>query len=154
MQAQNFSATFQAITLAIAVLGAVLGVINTWHGLDKSRVKLKVLPAHVIQLGGFSQIYEFSIEVTNLSSFPVTIREVGILFYGTKNRGLLHMTALDGASLPQRLEPRSSFTLYSKLPDASKRKIRCAYARTQCGVTKRGNSPALRQIAKGAGVAI
>jgi len=27
----------QAITLAIAVLGAVLGVINTWHGLDKTR---------------------------------------------------------------------------------------------------------------------
>lgn len=37
----------QAITLAIAVLGAVLGVINTWLGLDKSRVKLRVAPAHV-----------------------------------------------------------------------------------------------------------
>jgi len=30
----------QLFTFVIAVLGAVLGVINTWHELDKSRVKL------------------------------------------------------------------------------------------------------------------
>jgi hypothetical protein len=41
----NFNLT-QAITLSVAVLGAVLGVINTWQGLNKSRLKLKVKPAH------------------------------------------------------------------------------------------------------------
>jgi hypothetical protein len=142
----------QAITFAIAVLGAVLGLINTWHGLDKSRVKLKVLPAYVIQIGGLNQFFEFSIEVTNLSTFPVTIREVGFLFHGSKKRGFIEMRTLDGSSLPRRLEPRSSFTLYSRLPNAENGKIRCAYAATQCGVMKRGNSPALKQIAEGKGI--
>jgi len=31
----------EGITLAIAVLGAVLGVMNTWQALDNSRVKLR-----------------------------------------------------------------------------------------------------------------
>jgi hypothetical protein len=32
------------IILAIAALGAGLGIINTWHGLNLRRVKLKVIP--------------------------------------------------------------------------------------------------------------
>jgi len=38
----------ESITLSIALVGAVLGVINTWHQLDRSRVKLRVTPKHVI----------------------------------------------------------------------------------------------------------
>ena len=34
------------ITLAIAVLGAALGIINTWKSIDKDRLKLKVIPKH------------------------------------------------------------------------------------------------------------
>jgi hypothetical protein len=41
----------QLATTSVAVVGAVLGIINTWHGLDKSRMKLKVVPAHAIPLG-------------------------------------------------------------------------------------------------------
>lgn len=29
----------EVVTLAIAVVGAVLGVINSWHGFDRDRVK-------------------------------------------------------------------------------------------------------------------
>lgn len=75
--------TAQAIS--IAVLGAVLGVINTWHGLDKSRPKLRVRPAHVIPVGSAPRSLTFCIEVTNLSAFALTICDVGVLYRRTLN---------------------------------------------------------------------
>jgi hypothetical protein len=56
----------QALTLTVASVGAVLGIINTWHGLDKSRVKLKVSPAQAIPVGDIDSKLRFCIEVTNL----------------------------------------------------------------------------------------
>lgn len=143
--------TMQAITLAIAVLGAVLGVINTWIGLDKSRVKLRVAPAHAIPVGGADPRLRFSLTITNLSAFAVTIDEAGVLYNHSKSRWSLTQPVLaDGGAWPRRLEPRSSVTLYSQRPDPNNgQRIKAAYARTTCGVTKTGNSPALRQIAAG-----
>jgi hypothetical protein len=141
----------QAITLAIAVLGAVLGVINTWIGLDKSRVKLRVAPAHAIPVGDADPRLRFSLTITILSAFVVTIKEAGIFYSRSTKRGSLTQPVLaDGRAWPRRLEPRSSVTLYSQRPAAvNGRRIRTAYARTACGVTKTGSSPALRQIAVG-----
>ncbi len=141
----------QAVTLAIAVLGAVLGVINTWHGLDKSRVKLKVRPAHAIPVGGANPLLNFSVEVTNLSAFAVTVYDVGVFYHGTDKRAPFVQPFLaDGGSWPRRLEPRSSVTIYGQRPESLPgHRIKCAYAKTECGVTKTGNSPALRQIANG-----
>ena len=141
----------QAITLAIAVLGAVLGVINTWLGLDKSRVKLKVAPAHAIPVGGADPRLKFSLTVTNLSAFAVTIDDAGVFYSHTKRRGsLIQPVIADGGPWPRRLEPRSSVTLYAHRPGPSDgRSIKSAYARTACGVTKTGTSPALKQIAAG-----
>lgn len=141
----------QAATLAIAVLGAVLGVINTWHGLDRSRVKLRVIPAHAIPVGGADHSLTFCIEVTNLSAFPVTVYDVGVFYRGTDDRGsIVQPVLLDSGSWPRRLEPRSSVTVYGQRPNAPPgHPIKCAYARTQCGVTKTGKSPALKQIARG-----
>ncbi len=76
----------QGITLSIAVLGAVLGIINTWHSLDRSRVKLKVLPAHAIPVGGVDPRLTFCIEVTNMSAFAVTAHDVGVFYHDTKAR--------------------------------------------------------------------
>lgn len=141
----------QAITFAIAVLGAVLGVINTWIGLDKSRVKLRVAPAHALPVGGADPRLRFSLTITNLSAFAVTIDEAGVLYTQSTARGSLTQPVLaDGGTWPRRLEPRSSVTLYSHRPGPNDgRRIKAAYARTSCGVTKTGNSPALRQIAAG-----
>lgn len=141
----------QAITLAIAGLGAVLGIINTWHGLDTSRVKLIVRPAHAIPLGAADPNLKFCIEVTNLSAFAVTISDVGVFYKGTNNRGcIVQPILLDGGGWPRRLEPRSSVTIYGQTPSSSPdQRIRCAYARTECGYTKTGTSPALKQIARG-----
>ena len=143
--------TVETVTFAIAVLGAVLGLVNTWHNIDKTRVKLRVRPKRAIPLGNVDPRLTFCIEVTNLSSFAVTVSDVGVIYYGTKSRGsIIQPVLLDGGAWPRRLEPRSSVTVYGQKPASysTDDKIRCAYATTDCGVTRRGNSPALKQIAK------
>lgn len=46
---------FNVITFAIAVLGAILGVINMWHAIDKSTGKLRVILKHAIPVGGMDE---------------------------------------------------------------------------------------------------
>ena len=53
------ASALEIITFSIAVLGAALGVINTLHNLDKSRVKLKVTPVHAIPVGGMDESLRF-----------------------------------------------------------------------------------------------
>lgn len=139
----------EAVTLSIAVLGAVLGLINTWLGLDKSRVKLRVRPMHAIPVGSADPRLTVCIEVTNLSVFAVTIDDVGFLLSGTKSRAAYTQPVLiDGGRWPRRLEPRSSVTVYGQPPEPSSgARIKCAYARTECGVTQTGVTPAMKQIA-------
>lgn len=141
----------QAVTLSIAVLGAALGIINTWHGLDKSRVKLKVRPAHAIPVGVTDSNLTFCIAVTNLSAFAVTICDVGVFYRGTNCRGsIVRPILIDGGPWPRRLEPRSSVTIYGQKPDSTPGQcIKTAYAKTECGYTKTGSSPALKQISGG-----
>ena len=141
----------EGVTLAIAVLGAVLGIINTWHALDKTRVKIIVRPKHAIPFGNADLRLTFCIEVTNLSAFAVTVSDVGIFYHGTKIRGSITCPVFaDDGAWPRRLEPRSSITIYSKSPVSySGHSIKCAYAITECGVITVGNSPALKQLEKG-----
>lgn len=141
----------QAITLSVAGLGAVLGIINTWQGLDRSRLKLKVTPAQAFSMGpGANPSVAFCIEVTNLSTFAVTICEVGFLFKGTDDKGSVpYPLIFDGGKWPRRLEPRSSVTIYTERPTAPPGcNLRCAYATTQCGYRRTGTSPALKQLAR------
>jgi hypothetical protein len=141
----------EGITLAIAVLGAVLGVMNTWQALDNSRVKLRVRPKHAIPFGDADPRLTFCIEITNLSSFAVTIAEAGVFYRNTDKRGAYgNPVLIDGQPWPKRLEPRSSVTIYGQPPFSSdpKHSLKCAYARTECGVTRTGSSPAFKQLAK------
>jgi hypothetical protein len=139
----------QVSTIAIALVGAVLGVVNTWASVDKSRIKLRVRPAHAIPSGGAPQHIGMSITVTNLSAFAVTVDEVGLFYRGTVNRGAIITPILaDDGKWPRRLEPRSSVTIYAQRPQPHTHSIKCAYARTECGVTQRGSSPALRQMSR------
>jgi hypothetical protein len=136
----------QAITLAIAVLGAVLGIVNTWQVFDASRVKLKVLPKHAIPVGGADPSLRFCVAVTNLSAFPLTVNEVGVMFRGTDERGVfVHPVLLDGGPWPRRLESRSTVTVYGARPGPIRgHPIVCAYAETDCGNRKCGTSAALK----------
>jgi hypothetical protein len=76
----------EAIFFAIAVLGAVLGLLYTWCNLDESRVKLKVVPGHAIPVGGTDPHVDFYISVTNRSAFPISVSKVGVFYHGTIRR--------------------------------------------------------------------
>lgn len=139
----------EAITFAIAVLGAVLGIINTWQALDKSRVKMRVCPKHAIPVGGADPRLTFCIEITNLSVFAITVEEAGVFYKGTNKRGAYAQPVLiDGLPWPRRLEPRSSVTIYGQPPEGKSHRLKCAYARTACGVTRTGTSPAFKHLAQ------
>ena len=114
----------QAITIAVALLGAVLGILNTWHNLKKDKVKLRVYPSNAYK---FSQTYSgevndeegVSIDVTNLSFIPITITEIGFanfyLFTGKlkgKKSIPLNIESLVGITLPHRIEPRDSVSFF------------------------------------------
>jgi hypothetical protein len=139
----------ESITLSIAVLGAVLGLINTVYQLDRSRIKLRVTPKHVTPVGAANPNLTFCIEVTNLSSFPVTIEEVGVFLTQTTARmSYLRPVLPDGGPWPRRLEPRSSVSVYGETPVAKHgHSLKCAYARTSCGITRKGSSPIFKQLA-------
>ena len=99
----------QVITFSIALLGAVLGLINTWHGLDKSRLKMRVVPKTAIPVGSADPRLTICVEVTNLSAFAITIRETGFKLRRSKERAaIIEPVVIDGGSWPRRLEPRSS----------------------------------------------
>jgi hypothetical protein len=139
------------ITIGLASVGAVLGVLNFWRAFDRDRPKLRVSFAHAIPVGGADPRIRYSIEVINLSTFPLTITEVGVLLVGTKKRGaVVHPVLIDGGDWPRRLEPRSAVSalLLSHAFDKETNDIRCAYAKTSCDSLFKGHSKALAQVAK------
>jgi hypothetical protein len=138
----------QGITLGIAILGAILGIINTWHAIDTRRIKLKVVPA----LAEFQPSGEKSIcvEVINLGAFPITVSDVGFLRRGTRARlAIIRPIILDEGSFPRRLEAHSAFTVHTTgvIDDPfTLRTIKCAYAKTQCGFVQKGTSGMLKSL--------
>jgi hypothetical protein len=135
------------ITIAAASVGAVLGIMNTANAMSQRRVRVRVTPAYVTTpekspLG-------FSIEVINLSTFPITVAEVGFAV-GRKSRAPVQRPQfLDGKSLPRRLEPREAISAMLGPADFPMGiKVGDAYARTACGRTIYGSSPAGRQFSK------
>lgn len=137
------------ITFGLALLGAVLGVMNTWRAISRDQPKVKVIPKHAIPVGAANSQINFSIEAVNLSTFAITITEMGLLHRGTQTRSaLLPPVLIDGGPWPRRLEPRTTVTVFGHLDlVSSKHPIRCAYAKTDCGLTFRGTSRALAQLA-------
>ena len=135
------------ITLALALLGAVLGIINTWHSLDKSRVKLRVRPKHAIPFGAMDERLTFCIEITNLSAFAITVEEAGVSLRASDQRlAYTNPVLIDIGDWPRRLEPRTSVTIYGRAPSTDGPRLKCAYATTACGVTREGTSPAFKQL--------
>src|SRR3546814_14458946 len=101
----------EALTLGIAALGAFLGVMNTWQAINRDRVRLRVRPLSVMAIATGDQGY--GIEVVNLSSFPVTVEEVGFTLNArsaTRGERLVVLVPInsDGGPWPRRLEPRTT----------------------------------------------
>jgi len=138
------------ITFAIAILGAVLGIINTWRNINKDRVKLKVTPKYVFFNDGRDN--QLSIEIINFSAFSLTITEVGVYYHGSTERAaVIEPHIYDGGSFPRKLEQRNSFSVYLPigiLKAKNNHKVKCVYVTTACGESVRGTSPALKDMIK------
>ena len=149
----------QTITLAIAITGAVTGILglvfnflNTWRAFDRDQVKLKVVPKLAISfhpaLGTKDMV---CIEVINTGYVPVTLSRV--VFSLADGSHELHFTQneMHKTDLPVRLEARESVTVYTQdgfenTPEFLN--ILKARAWTACGRTFDGTSPALKSFVK------
>lgn len=149
----------QKITTVTAIFGAVCGfaalilsAIDTLHQLRRDQVRLKVTPQHIIPVGAFRNAHvDFGIEVVNLSEFPVVIVDVGFLLAHGRHGTLSTASTIEpNGELPKRLDPHTSYSVCFWLDTNTVElgAVKCAYARTQCGVEAKGNSPALRQVVR------
>lgn len=143
----------EGITLGIALLGAVLGIINTFVSVNNSRVKLKVNPADAYLPKPFDERKRLAVDITNLSLFAITITEVGLYYHNNQRKGIFEQPIItDGGSLPRRLEPRQSFTILSEpgaILEESFNDAKCVFVKTACGVIKTATSNAFEKMVSG-----
>lgn len=145
--------TTQAITLAIAILGAVLGLINTWKAYDRDRVKIRVVPAIAFGVGAtpLGEQPTLCMKIINLSAFAVTISEVGFLLDGSERRLVIgHPIIVDDGPFPRRLDARTAFTVYcapGTEREAKFRRVRAAFASTDLNEVFTGRSKMLSRVA-------
>ncbi|MGH8625237.1 MAG: hypothetical protein ACREYC_08205 [Gammaproteobacteria bacterium] len=136
------------LAFGLGLLGTVLGVINLWRTFDRDRVKLRVTPkvAYPVNMGDDRP--RLCVEVVNLSTFPVTVSDVGFTVWFSRSRmAIIDPILLDRKPWPRRLEPREAFTVYcspSLAGEPGLQRVRRAYAKTDCGETRYGRSKGLR----------
>jgi hypothetical protein len=144
---------FNWVTPTVAVLGLGLGIFNAWHSFYRRGVRLRVVPRSAwIGPGGiYSDVREHKpastlcVEAVNLSEFPVTITEVGYTLPERNRARVIRPVLMDNKEWPRRLQPRESVTTYLE-EDGVSAAIGRAYAKTDCGVTRFGNSKALKDF--------
>jgi len=138
------------VTVGLAGVGAVLGVMNTWNALSQRRLRLVVRPMFAHPNNGGPPM--ISIAVTNLSNFAVTVTEVGFVGKGGAKRGrramVVHPQIIDGKAWPRRLQPREAVSTYFDVTEVAldPTLLRKAYAGTECGEYVYGTSPSLDQL--------
>ena len=131
------------LTIGAASVGAVLGIMNTWNAMNQRRVRLRVTPTFVLTAQG--DPLGVSIEVINLSAFPLTVSEVGFSAGRGRRIPILAPKFLDNGTFPRRLESREAMSAMFGPGDFEAPrgiKVGDAYARTACGRTIYGGSPA------------
>jgi hypothetical protein len=134
------------LTAVTASIGAGLGIWNLVQGFWQRRVRLKVVPKLSVCNGpGYVSSNRdllpngfVCIEVTNLSSFPVTIAEVGFFLKGKAGRSVVIPDPL--TFLPKRLESRESIDVRATRSKGFPKNAKKAFAKTQCDETRYGDS--------------
>lgn len=138
---------FEVVTFAIAIIGAVLGVMNFARDVWKDLTRIKVTPMSFFFESGSRGI---AVEVVNLSRFPVTISSVGL--WDSKGQQLPFVGEhVAGDHTPKRLEPLTSMLLVAPWDiweTEGFQHISSAFAKTQCGRQFHGNGPALKAMVK------
>lgn len=123
----------QTVTLAIAVLGAVLGLYNAWRNWIQDRVRVRVKVGFAFSQDGTGGL---SINVVNLSAFAITLTHFGFEFLQETNHAQILFPIFScGETLPVRLESRTSCTVFqplSALPSDRWWKVDQCYVSTAC----------------------
>ncbi len=133
--------------MAIDLLGA-LGTVGGWIGrMIGRRVRLRVEAGAAWTEAGDVGV---TISATNLSSFPVTVEELGIVLLDGR-RALLnaHQRTLDGRTFPVRVESQERIVVFwpgSRQTTDLLARAATAYARTSCGVRRTGHSESFPQV--------
>ena len=127
---------YEAVTTALAAVGAVLGVIGARRNWVQDRVNLKVLLNDVVAYGADPGV---NVTVRNLSHFAVTVDVVSLCFVGGREAAISQFagTSLSHHSGPARLESRTAFTAfipYKSLDSEQRVGFVGVRARTACGV--------------------
>lgn len=142
------------VTSGVAILGAALGVMNTWNAISQRRVRLRVKPVMAYSIANGQP--GFAIEILNLSNFALTVTEVGFSLKGQRGRKAKRLMVddhfvIDGKPWPRRLESREAVSVYFSIAPlvAHSQQVRRAYARTACGEQVLGDSRALKSIRDG-----
>lgn len=159
----------QFIIPVAAFVGMGLGLYNFWIERSKRKVNILVKPKSITRRyrnpemgtgGVITSINDFctepidsyfAIEVVNLSTFPVTIDNVGFeLIKNDTRMSIVEPIFSDEGKWPRRLDQRESVTIYGSLPHLLKEPGTCiiknAFAETSCGKLFRGTSGALKGL--------
>lgn len=129
----------QTITTALAVLGAVLGVMNAWRNWVHDRVAVRVILGNVLSTDG---AWYVAVTVRNLSRFPVTITSASICLPDKRHTPVVFFPGcvMQPSEIPIRLESRTTFTVLipaAAVPEEYRDPFCFARAGTACGLTFR-----------------
>lgn len=164
------------VTSLAAGVGMALGIYNFVRARAADRVNLRVVPKSSSYRGvgpGGRELYlhnrnaydlnhptappdTLSLEIINMSKFPITVDEVGLMPSWSRQRmALVTPILMDGGIWPRKLDPRESvtvrFDVTTLLAVKGIGRVKRAYASTVCGATCYGKSGALRQFIRIAG---
>lgn len=128
----------EIVTPILAVLGAVLGVMNAWRNWVHDRVKIEV---SVKSATAFDGAEGMVVTVLNLSRFPVTITRLGFDRISGRHAQIVIPRFTHGEALPVRLESRTVCTAVVsvvEMPPEDLDVFVTAFAETACGVRIKG----------------
>ena len=140
--------TLELVTLSLAVVGAGLGILNSWRLFDRDRIRLVVTPRLFVTSGGDSGL---CMDVVNSGYLPVTLSQVMIGLRKPRGHNLHFPPGPFSSELPKLMEPRTKATYFlpggaDQNPDF--RNAVEARVVTECGRTFRGKSRSFRSYVK------
>lgn len=133
------------ITFAIAVLGAVLGLLNFYRAVVRDRVNIRIRPSlYIMAPPGRDQFSGLCVEVVNLGFIPVTISNA---YFQMKDESLLAdrdiRTSLGVQKIPVRLDSRESTTFFFSPQlntEMALLNAKCVLVKTACGINLKNSN--------------
>lgn len=135
------------LSIASAVIAIVSGAATVYYARRDRIVLLRVKPGWWFSYG--SPEKGIQINVTNLSTFPVTISNAGFVVKGSKGLMVWKETFFDPSAFPRKLETRESYSI--RFPEAicdapEFVNVVAVAVHTACGEVRKGNNQYLRDL--------